>query len=79
MILKTVDSTNAEIKRRLDSGQIMAQSAHGAWISALSQTAGRGRQGRSGHCLSREPGEIEVSVKMPITRNGTERPHALLL
>ena len=28
----------------------------------------------TGHCLSHELGEIVVSVKMPITRNGTERP-----
>jgi hypothetical protein len=34
---------------------------------------------RSGHCLSHELGEIEVSVKMPITRNGTERPREPLL
>ncbi len=26
------------------------------------------------HCLNRELGEIVVSVKMPITRNGTKRP-----
>ncbi len=29
---------------------------------------------RSEHCLGHELGEIVVSVKMPITRNGTERP-----
>ncbi len=34
---------------------------------------------RSGHCLNHELGEIEVSVKMPITRNGTERPREPLL
>ena len=34
---------------------------------------------RSGHCLSHELGEIEVSVKMPITRNGTKRPREPLL
>ena len=34
---------------------------------------------RSGHCLSHELGEIEVSVKMPVTRNGTERPREPLL
>ena len=27
-------------------------------------------------CLSHELGEIVVSVKTPVTRNGTERPHA---
>ena len=34
---------------------------------------------RSGHCLSHELGEIEVSVKMPVTRNGTKRPREPLL
>ena len=34
---------------------------------------------RLGHCLSHELGEIVVSVKMPITRNGTERPREPLL
>ena len=34
---------------------------------------------RSGHCLSHELGEIEVSEKMPVTRNGTERPREPLL
>ena len=29
-----------------------------------------------GTCLRHELGEIVVSVKMPITRNGTERPRA---
>lgn len=29
---------------------------------------------RSGYCLSHELGEIVVTVKMPFTRNGTERP-----
>lgn len=26
------------------------------------------------YCLSHELGEIVVAVKMPLTRNGTERP-----
>ena len=34
---------------------------------------------RSGYCLGHELGEIVVSVKMPIIRNGTERPHEPLL
>ena len=32
---------------------------------------------RSGHCLGRGPGEIEVPVKMRATRNRTKRPREL--
>ena len=34
---------------------------------------------RIGRCLGHELGEIEVSVKTPITRSGTERPREPLL
>ena len=33
----------------------------------------------SGHCLNRDSSEIVVSVKMPITRDGTKRPREPLL
>lgn len=34
---------------------------------------------RSGHCLNERLGEIVVAVKMPFTRNKTERPREPLL
>ena len=34
---------------------------------------------RLGRCLNEELGEIEMPVKTPATRNGTERPRAPLL
>ena len=34
---------------------------------------------RIGHCLDHALGEIVVSVKTPVTRNGTERPREPLL
>ena len=42
LMLETVDSTNAEARRRAESGE-----AGPLWISALTQTAGRGRRGRA--------------------------------
>ena len=34
---------------------------------------------RSGYCLNEGPGEIALAVKMPFTRDKTERPRGALL
>ncbi|MFN3514338.1 MAG: biotin--[acetyl-CoA-carboxylase] ligase [Phenylobacterium sp.] len=41
-VYETLDSTNAEARRRAEAGE-----AGPVWIAALSQTAGRGRRGRA--------------------------------
>jgi BirA family biotin operon repressor/biotin-[acetyl-CoA-carboxylase] ligase len=60
----TLDSTNAEARRRAEAGD-----AGPVWINALAQTAGRGRRGRS---WSSEDGDLAASLLMTVERPAVE-------
>jgi len=53
-VFETVDSTNAEARRRADAGE-----AGPVWLAAHRQTLGRGRQGRA---WSSEPGNLAATL-----------------
>lgn len=54
LVLDTIDSTNAEARRRAEAGE-----AGPLWITAREQTAGRGRRGRA---WSTRPGNLAATL-----------------
>ena len=57
---ETLDSTNAEARRRAEAGE-----GGPLWITAAVQTAGRGRRGRT---WSTDPGNLAASLLLTIDR-----------